>query len=401
MDLTASLTSSPSAVAQRLRATITRLAAIDRSSCSPGEHEAADWIAGALGELGAEAEVERYRVHGSYWWPLGLTSAGGLAAAQLGRGGRRWPGGLLGLLSCVLVLDELGARRRWLRRVLPKQVTADVVGVLGDSDAERTLIIVSHHDAAHTGVFFNPRIAEFMTRNGPNRGSPHPLAGPMLPVAAGPALGALAALTGSRKLGALARLLCGGIILSLAHIARSPTVPGANDNLSGVATLLEVGRSLADRPVSGLRVLLVSTGAEESMMEGMRAFADRHLSVLARESTRVLCVDAVGSSHLVLVEAEGMLEVFPYDRALKELVAERAAELDIDLIRGFTMRLGTDGYIALRHGVPAACLMSVNDNGLGSNYHWPTDTPERVEYRTVEEAVRLCQEVVRALAASG
>jgi Zn-dependent M28 family amino/carboxypeptidase len=165
-----------------------------------------------------------------------------------------------------------------------------------------------------------------------------------------------------------------------------------------VATLLEVARSLAERPVSGLRVLLVSTGAEESMMEGMRAFADRHLGA---GSTQVLCVDAVGSSHLVLVEAEGMLEVFPYDRALKDLVAECAAEAGIELIRGFTMRLGTDGYIALRRGVPAACLMSLNDNGLGSNYHWPTDTPDRVEYGTVEDAVRLCERVVRALAASG
>jgi Zn-dependent M28 family amino/carboxypeptidase len=219
----------------------------------------------------------------------------------------------------------------------------------------------------------------------------------MLPIAIGPVLGALASLSGSRGLAALTRLLCGGIIASFAHIAASETVPGANDNLTGVATLLEVARTVAERPVSGLRILFVSTGAEESLMEGMRAFAEHHFGSLRLESTYVLCVDAVGSPHLVLVEAEGMLEVRHYDQTFKDLIARCASEAEIPLIRGYTMRLGTDGYIALRHGLPAACLMSVDDKGVCANYHWPTDTPDRVDYRTLEHTVALCEAVVRRL----
>jgi hypothetical protein len=296
------------------------------------------------------------------------------------------------------VFDELGARRRWLRRVLPKQVTANVVGTLGDPRAERTLVVVSHHDAAHSGIFFDPRIAEFLARHRPpSTPEPRDLPGPMLPILAGPALGALAALTGSRWLGRLTRVLCGGIIASFAHIAGSQVVPGANDNLTGVATLIELARSLAEQPVPGLRILLVSTGSEESLMEGMRAFAEQQFPSLSRGDTRVLCVDAVGSPHLVLVEAEGMLEVRRYDEALKDVIAACAAELGIPLIRGFTMRLGTDGYIALRAGIPAACLMSVDDNGVCSNYHWPSDTPDRVDYQSLQSAVQLCEAVARRL----
>src|SRR5579875_2952675 len=121
-----------SEISDGLRATIEQLAPIDRASCSPGEHEAAEWIAAALRELGAEAKVEREPIHGTYWWPLGLTSAGGLAALRLGRRGHGWLGMALGLLSCGLVFDELGARRRWLRRLLPKHVTANVVATAGD-----------------------------------------------------------------------------------------------------------------------------------------------------------------------------------------------------------------------------------------------------------------------------
>lgn len=391
------LTSASPEMRTRLRTTISHLAGIDRASCSPGEHEAADWIARTLRSLGVSAEVEREPIHGTYWWPLGLTSAGGLAAAACGRRGRPLVGAVIGLAACGLVIDELGARHRWLRRLLPKQVTANVVGSCGDPGAERTLVIVSHHDAAHSGIFFDPRIAEFLGRRRPSSGQPRDVPGPMLPIAVAPALGGLAALTGSRLLVGLTRVLGGGIIASFAHIAASQTVPGANDNLTGVATLIELARSVAERPIPGLRILFVSTGSEESLMEGMRAFAERHLASLSSEGTRLLCVDAVGSPHLVLVEAEGMLEVHHYDETLKDLLARCAAEQEIPLIRGFTMRLGTDGYIALRRGIPAASLMSVDDNGVCSNYHWPTDTPDRVNYATLEQAVRLCDALARRL----
>jgi len=386
--------------ADQLREAIEYLASIDRASCSPGEHEAAEWIAAELRSLGADAEVEHHEIHGTYWWPLGLTSAGGMLAARLGRRGRSGLGALLGALSTALVVDELGAGRRWLRRVLPKRTTANVVAWMGDLEAEQTLLLVAHHDAAHTGIFFNPAITDWLGRHASKSesGGPRELPAPNLPIAIGPALAGLAALGGSRRMAVAAELFCAGIIGSFAHIAASPTVPGANDNLTGVAVLLAVARALSERPVTGLRVGLVSTGAEESLMEGMRAFAKRHFPALAPDRTRVLCVDAVGSPHLVLVEAEGMLEVRPYDSGFKGLIAQCAREAGVALTRGYIMRLGTDGYLALRNGLPAACLMSVNDYGVASNYHWPTDTADRIDYATLNGAVWLCEAVTRRLA---
>jgi hypothetical protein len=396
--------------AAELRAAIERLALIDRASCSPGEHEAANWIAGELRSLGAQVVVERETVHGTYWVPLSLTSALGVLAALAALGGRRALGTTSGALAAAGVVDELGAGRRVLRALLPKQQTANVVASMGDPAAERTLLVIAHHDAAHTGIFFNPRIAEFLAhrlgedefvarRLKEGTGTSRDVPPPMLPVAAAPAAAGLAALTGSPRLARAAGVVCAGIIASFAHIAASATVPGANDNLTGVATMLGLARALRDRPVRGLRVLLVSTGSEESLMEGMRAFGRRHFPALSREQTHVLCVDSVGSPHLVLADAEGMLRVREYDEEFEALIADRAAELGIPLIRGFRMRLGTDGYIALRAGFRAALLMSMNALGLASNYHWPTDTPDRVDYTAVADAVRLCESVMRRLAA--
>ena len=384
-----------------LRGAIECLAAIDRASCSQGEHRAADWIADELSDRGARARVERERLHGTYWWPLGIAAAAGVAGALSARRGRRGTGAALATLGAAAAADDLGAGRRWLRRVLPKQVAANVVGEAGDPAAEHTLVVVSHHDAAHSGLFFDPRITEFVGRRfQPAPGRPPKMPPVMAPLVAGPAVVALAAAAGARRIASLGAAVCAGIIASFADIALRPTVPGANDNLSGVATVLGLASALRDRPVGGLRVLLVSTGAEESMMEGMRAFARRHFGELPPDRTHLLCVDTVGSPHLVLAEAEGVLRIRSYDPPLKDLVADCADQAGITLRRGLRMRLGTDGYIALRHGIPAAMLTSVDHHGVASNYHWPTDTPDRVDYGNVAGAVELCERVARRLAGS-
>ena len=56
-------------------------------------------------------------------------------------------------------------------------------------------------------------------------------------------------------------------------IARSPIVPGANDNLTAVAALVALAERLREDPPAGLRVMLVSCGAEEVIQGGICGFA--------------------------------------------------------------------------------------------------------------------------------
>ena len=68
------------------------------------------------------------------------------------------------------------------------------------------------------------------------------------------------------------------------------------------------------------------------------------------------------------------------------------------LRRGLRFRNATDALIALRAGYPTVMLGSVNRYKLPDNYHWPTDTPDNVDFSTTSDAVALCLEVVRKLA---
>src|SRR5918992_89802 len=79
-----------------LRGLVESLASIHRPTASPGEREAAEWVAGRLRELGAaEARVEAERVHGTFWWPLGLAAGTGVVAGIAALRGHRLLAGVL------------------------------------------------------------------------------------------------------------------------------------------------------------------------------------------------------------------------------------------------------------------------------------------------------------------
>src|SRR5439155_622325 len=182
-----------------LRERVTRLAAIERGSASPGEREAAELIAAELRESGARVRLEEEPAHGTYWWPVGLLT--GAAAA------------------------------------------------------------------------------------------------------AGPLLAAAGALAGLRLVRLAGAVLSGGYAAAMVDIGSRGVVPGANDNLTGVAVLLSLARAYADDPPDGARMVLLSTGSEESFMEGMQGFARRHFGTLPRETTSFVCIDTVGSPDLLVVPA--------------------------------------------------------------------------------------------------
>src|SRR3954452_9470481 len=102
-------------------------------------------------------------------------------------------------------------------------------------------------------------------------------------------------------------VLCALVMSFFVDIARRKPVPGASDNASGVAAVLGLAHDLAPRPPRSLRVLLVSTGSEETMVEGMDAFLRRHRAELDPARTLVVCLDQIGWEKLVLRDSEGVL----------------------------------------------------------------------------------------------
>lgn len=372
------------------RRLIERLATLDRGSGSAGAREAAQTIAHELAACGANVRLEHERVHGTYWVPIGLSSAVAAACAALPR--RLAVVGAA--LSAWIVVDELEIGRRPLRRLLRRRTATNVVAEIApEQTPAHTLVVHAHHDAAHTGVVFHPAIAKVSARLGGRLierigGTPAPMWG----AAAGPVLVAVGSAFGRRRLRRLGGALSTSYAAAMWNIARSPTVPAANDNLSGVAVLLMLAGDLAHRPREHLRVLLLSTGSEESFLEGMEAFGARHFADLPRGSTTFVCVESVGSPELVLLSGEGLLSLQRYPPEPLRTFGKLADRYGIPLHAPFRYRLATDGQVPLRAGYPTAVISSIDWYKAPSNYHWPSDRPENLCVSSIERAARLLAE---------
>lgn len=379
-----------------MRAVIEQLAALERGAGSDGERRGAEILAEHLARAGARVQIDAASFRGENYArvlvPLGFA---GLCANRLVRRGGRLRGGALAALATALTVDDAqNGRRPWRRLVARERATQNVVAEVGDPDAGRTLVVLAHHDAAPTGVFFDQGLQRWLARRFPGPVAARDEALPIwYPVVAGPLLTILAAITASRL---LARL--GGFFSLLAvafglDVARHRIVPGANDNLSACGALVALAERLRD--VRGLRVVLASCGAEEVLQGGIYGFVDQHLRPLGPTTTWVINLDTIGSPELILVEGEGPFFVHRFDSGLCDLV-DRAGG---GVRRGCIARASTDSIVPSRAGYPTALLCSWEpDTKLMTNYHLMTDTPEHLNWETIERAVDVVEAVAGELA---
>ena len=355
---------------------IRELAAIERPSASPGEREAAEWIVERLADSGTSARIEAEVAHGTHL-PFVLPSALALLAGFLRSRS-------MAAVATVAIVDEVEGRRRVVRRLLARRETYNVVAEAGNPSGSRTLVFVSHHDVAR------PWFAAFGAV----------VAGP-LPVAPSLAYAPLMVLLGLagrwRALRRAGLALCAFIVALFVDIARRAPVPGANDNASGVATLLGLASDLsASRPAS-LRVVLLSAGSEETLLEGMDAFLRRHRDELDPASTIVVALDMLGWDRLVLRESEGVLRSYGTRPEDVDLVLDAADAAGIHVEVARPSASPSDGLAARWAGLPTILLSSAATGGGYPHYHRPSAVPENVNVETVVAARRLCTELVAEL----
>jgi hypothetical protein len=394
-------TAAPIPSEETLREVVFTLAAMDRPPCSQGEREAAEWLAERFRAIGLEdVATEDEPSWGSFPPNVTTLAAVGAASALLTLRGHRFLGALGSIKAGLGQFDEvLNGPRIFRRAMRNEKTTVNVVAKAGNPDAERTLVVLAHHDAAQTGFLFDQTAIRTFHEHYPDiipniKTQPPQWWGAF----AGPILGALAALTGRRGLAKAALWLNLGTVVAVGDMWRSETVPGANDNLTACAVLVALAEMLRESP-RDIRVWLVSAGAEETLQDGIRAFMDSHGPELERDTTSFLCVDTVGSPRLVMLEGEGPALMEDYDAGLRDTIARVAERDGFRLERGFRARASTDAIIPQRHGYRIANLCSVNEYNNLSNYHLPTDTAENVNYETVAEAAKVAYALAAELAA--
>jgi hypothetical protein len=353
---------------EALREDVQALSAIERRAATPGDRESAEWVARRMREIGVEGvRIEPFRCHSTWAIPYGAHNLLGLLAA-------RFPAPLripLALVTALSYEADYVGRDQTLRSVLPgARVGHNVVGRIGTGS--RKLVLVAHHDAAHTGWVWDPRFLEGGRDYARKTGTtPSFIA---LPLAA-----LLLVTLGFRRVGSA--LLGLGLGLGV-QSALSETVPGASDNATGVAGVLELARRYADEPLEDTEVIVLCPSGEEVGLAGMYEWLKSQR--LGVDATLVLGLDTLGAGEPVVARGESF--------------TGRYREEDLALVGPEVPRVvlgaGTDPMAARQAGLSAVSILSWTDGGF-TNYHRPTDTADRVSWESVERCLALADRTIR------
>ncbi len=378
-----------------LRRDVETLADMERGSATPGERASAEWLARRLSGIGAaDVRLLTFRYSRSFATAHAAHYAAGAVGALVGGP----VGAALALAAAASYELDFSGRRQWLRALLPAGEGTTVVGrVPAQGERRQTLVLVAHHDAAHTGLIFRLLAAGRGGAAAERRGGVRSFA---LPITAGLALTALGALVAPRLTRRLAVLLFAGQVALMADVERSDTVPGASDNATGVAGVLALVHEFAHRRLDGTEVVVVLPGCEESGMGGMAAWIRREGVQLDPASTLVLGLDTLGAGEPAILSAEGPVRRERYPEQVLALADRGAALAGLDPPRRWRIGGWTDPVLAVQAGLPAVSIVSTRDGGF-TNYHLPTDTADRVDWQSVERSVRLAGGTARDFARTG
>lgn len=345
-----------------------------RGTGTAGEAAAAAEMKQWLDDLGYTVEVQPFKAPQDtlYRGPAVVMFCFALALL--------WRVPWLGLACCALLFVPLsgeltGSLRLDLDLLLSKVSSQNLVArrpPVGSAPG-RTLVVSAHYDTQRATHLFHPRFV------------------PWIPVYFNLAYAGLGltpvvlllqwALPGAGwawtpGLGLSAFLALNALFLRICDMTGS-FINGANDNGTGAALVLALADRFAHTPLPGTEVIFLLTGAEEVGTRGMKHFM--RTARLDPDTTRFINLDNLGGGQIHYLAGEGMVKVQAYSPELIALAEQLGAEHGGCIRRKANLLLPTDGLIPTAAGYQAISFLAFNEDGSLPNYHWYTDTLERVD----------------------
>jgi hypothetical protein len=262
--------------------------------------------------------------------------------------------------------------------------SVNIVAEIPARETKRAVILTAHHDSKSQRLPIGVRLCVIL------------LGAPLAVIVAFAVIGAAAAALawGAQEtvcrilwIASLVPLASGLLLLCSGAGNRSP---GALDNATGCAVLLEVARRLQKEPVEGTDVKLVFTGAEEMGLVGAMRYAQAHEAELDPESTVVVNIDSVGCGPRIGVVDRYGIPPVKTSRTLARALVKKHPDAGIMYI---PVGVGVDSFPFGFRGIESISLVSRTVRTITA-IHTPNDTVDRLDSGAVERAADLCMAVV-------
>jgi Zn-dependent M28 family amino/carboxypeptidase len=188
--------------------------------------------------------------------------------------------------------------------------------------------------------------------------------------------------------------------LTLLFMRGSRMSPGASDNLSGIAIVLECGRELsnqgaaaeqrpdqASRPLlEHTRVILASFGSEEAGMFGARAYVDDFYEELTERPSFFINLDTFKQAKEIQILRRELLPGTRSSPMLSGRMKEAFDRCDQPVKEGVMLFGATDAIAFYLRGIPSVTLMGLNLRNFSPTYHTRTDTLDWIEPEALSKA---------------
>ncbi|HEX6460753.1 MAG TPA: DUF4910 domain-containing protein [Thermoleophilaceae bacterium] len=364
------------------------------------ERRAAVHLAERLRSLGREADIEPVRVRPGYPLTHLIHALLGIAGSVLSVS-HPLIGIVLAFIAVVSTFGDLTATFYLVRRLTPGRASQNVVS-REHSGGEKPglLVLTAHYDAARTGAIFGRRSLERTAALSKLIRRPIGRFAPLFWSLVVILVCALLRLLGISPLPVTVIQFVATVVLIvavplLADIALSDVVPGANDNASGVATVLRLAQRFGGANLlRHFELMVLFPGAEEGFLLGSRAWVKRHKKELDPSSTIFLNIDTVGHGTVRWQTKSGLIFPLSFHPALVELCEELGERHNA---RGVASRSVSDAYSARAAGLPAISIGCLNAMDYVPTYHQHSDTPESIDPESLDRAFEFCRELIELI----
>jgi hypothetical protein len=176
--------------------------------------------------------------------------------------------------------------------------------------------------------------------------------------------------------------------------------PGADDNASGVAMMLEVARCLRRSGVPPRRsVMFLGFDLEEDGLVGSRYFVE-HMPIPLRKVALFVTADMIGRSLGGICGRSVFVMGTEHAPGLRPWVEEaaRGRDLDVGVIGSDLLLFARSDYGPFRAREVPFLFFSTGEN---PHYHRPSDVAETLDYAKLEAISRVIFGVVRRAAGAG
>ncbi len=374
-----------------------------RGSTTPNEAQAAQHIRRLMREMGVrDIELQRFRGGVTLWRPylvcllLGLLSA---AIYPLSGLPTHLLAALMSFEALACLYRELNFGDNWVRRILPKGDSQNVIGLIpcqGEPRAE--VVVVGHLDSGQTPLLFRSQLGLLLFVVLATLTA--------VSLAVNTALYAAAVFVGDAALLDLEWIgtLIQGVALVFALQAElSSYSQGANDNASAVGVVLALTQRVVQHPLRHTRFTALVSGSEETGCYGMANYLAVREAANDADLRRARFIDleGVGRGRLHYATREGMLRPYPSHPELLRLAREVAAKRPELGGQPVVLRAGyTETGMVVKHGLMGITLVGLERGELFESlpyWHQSEDTLDRLDGEALDRAEDFVWEMLQSI----